>query len=353
MTTAWWDVPNADVVIFMGSNAAENHPISMKWYLRAKENGATLISIDPRFTRTSAKCDIYVPMRSGTDIAILGGLINYAITHNKFHREYVVNYTNASLLLDPRFTFEDGLFSGWNEATRSYDQSTWKFQLDENGEPLRDETLQHPQCVFQQLKKVYEGYTPERVSEVSGIPVEKFLEIAEIITSTGQAGKSAVFVYAMGWTQHTKGVQNIKCAGILQMLLGNIGVAGGGIAAHRGHANVQGATDLALLNHDLPGYLGTPKVAHKDLKTFLEKTTPRSGYWVNKPKFFKSLLKAWWGDAATPENDFAYHYLPKGKDPSYSHYDIFQAYWRDASRGSSSSGRTRRWARPTRARSPR
>lgn len=333
MTTSWWDMPNADVVIFMGSNAAENHPISMKWYLRAKENGAKLISIDPRFTRTSAKCDLYLPMRSGTDIAILGGLINYAITNNRFHKEYVQRYTNAALLLDPRFKFEDGMFSGWNEATKSYDQATWQFQLDEQGNPKRDDTLQDPHCVFQQLKQVYAEYTPERVSAVSGIPVEKFKEAAEIITSTGRAGKSAVFVYAMGWTQHTKGVQNIKCSGVLQMLLGNIGTSGGGIAAHRGHANVQGATDLAVLYHDLPGYLGTPSRAHKDLATFIDKTTPKSGYWVNKPKFMVSLLKAWWGDAATAANDWAYHYLPKGKDPSYSHYDIFQAILEDRIKG--------------------
>jgi formate dehydrogenase-N alpha subunit len=325
MTTAWWDVANADVVIFMGSNAAENHPISMKWYLRAKENGATLIHLDPRYTRTSAMCHMWVPMRSGTDIAILGGLINWAITNNHFHREYVVQYTNAALLLDPSFTFSEGLFSGWDAAKNSFDQASWKYQVDEQGSPKRDDTLQDPHCVFQQLKKVYEGYTPEQVSAVSGIPVAQFREVAELVTSTGMAGKSAVFVYAMGWTQHTKGVQNIRCAAVLQLLLGNVGVPGGGIAAHRGHANVQGATDLAVLYHDLPGYLGTPAKAHKDLATFLDKTTPKTSYWVNKPKFMKSLLKAWWGDAARPENDFAYHFLPKGSAPSYSHYDIFQA----------------------------
>jgi len=324
MTTAWWDVANADVVIFMGSNAAENHPISMKWYLRAKENGAALISIDPRFTRTSSKCDIWVPMRSGTDIAILGGFINYALNTGRFHREYVVNYTNAALLLDPGFSFNEGLFSGWNASSVAFDQATWKFQLDEKGNPKRDDTLQDPNCVFQHLKRIYAGYTPEKVAAVAGMPVEKFKQVAEIITATGTAGKSAVFVYAMGWTQHTKGVQNIRCASVLQMLLGNIGVPGGGIAAHRGHANVQGATDLAILYHDLPGYLGTPSKAHKDLATFLDKTTPKTGYWINKPKFMISMLKAWWGDAATKENDWAYHYLPKGSAPSYSHYDIFQ-----------------------------
>lgn len=334
MTTSWWDVPNSDVVVFMGSNAAENHPISMKWYLRAKENGATLISIDPRFTRTSAKCDLYVPMRSGTDIAILGGVINYALATDRFHKDYVVNYTNASFLLDPKFSFEEGLFSGWNETTRTYDQSTWKFQTDGKGEPKRDDSLQDPMTVFQQLKKIYAGYTLERVSDVSGIPVDQLKQVAELITGTGVPGKAAVFVYAMGWTQHTKGVQNIKAAGVLQMLLGNIGTGGGGIAAHRGHANVQGATDLAILYQDLPGYLGYPTRAHKDLATFLDKTTPKSGYWApNKGKFTVSLLKAWWGDAATKETDFAYNYLPKMSDPSYSHYDIFDAILKDRIHG--------------------
>lgn len=334
MTTSWWDVVNADVVIFMGSNAAENHPISMKWYLRAKENGATLISIDPRFTRTSSKCDLYIPMRSGTDTAVLGGFINHALTTGKFHQDYVVNYTNASLLLDPKFDFNEGLFTGWNEQTKSYDQSTWKYQLDEKGNPLRDNTLQNPNTVFQKLKKIYSGYTLERVSEVAGIPLDRLKEVADVITSTGQAGKSAVFVYAMGWTQHTKGVQNIRMSTLLQMLLGNAGVAGGGIAAHRGHANVQGATDLAVLYHDLPGYLGTPSKAHKDMKTFLEKTTPKSGYWApNKGKFLTSMLRAWYGEAANASNDYAFHYLPKGSDPSYSHYDIFQQILSDRVKG--------------------
>jgi formate dehydrogenase major subunit len=171
MTTAWWDVANADVVVFMGSNPSENHPISMKWYLRAKENGSTLIHIDPRFTRTSAKCDLWVPMRSGTDIAILGGLINYAITTGRFHKDYVVNFTNAALLLDPGFTFDEGLFSGWNATAKSFDQSTWKFQVDAQGNPMRDNTLQDPHCVFQQLKKLYAGYTPEKVAAVAGMPV--------------------------------------------------------------------------------------------------------------------------------------------------------------------------------------
>lgn len=333
MTTAFWDFQNSDVIVFMGSNAAENHPIAMKWFLRGKQKGAKVIVIDPRYTRTASKADMWVPFRSGTDIAVLGGLIRYAIENNRFHKEYVARYTNAPLLLDPNFQFEDGLFSGWNPETKRYDQSTWKFQTGPDGLPLRDETLQHPQSVFQHLRRLFAGYTPEKVSEVSGIPVAAFNQIAEIITGTGTAGKAAVFAYAMGWTQHTKGTQNIRTAAILQMLLGNIGVPGGGIAALRGHANVQGATDLAVLYHDLPGYLGQPSEAHPTLQAFLEKTTPKSGYWVNKPKFFVSLLKAWYGDAATAANDYAYDYLPKMGSEIYSHYDIFQAMLQDKVKG--------------------
>ncbi|MFZ5816958.1 MAG: formate dehydrogenase-N subunit alpha [Bacillota bacterium] len=325
MTTSFWDIPNADVVVFMGSNAAENHPISFKWFLRAKQKGAKVIVVDPRYTRTASKADWWIPFRSGSDIAVLGGLINYAITHNKFHREYVVKYTNASLLVDPKFSFDEGLFSGWDPEGKRYNQATWAFQT-ENGKPKADETLQDPHTVFQHIKRIYAAYTPEKVSEISGISVEDFIKFAEIVTSTGQAGKSAVFAYAMGWTQHTKGVQNIRCSTLLQMLLGNIGVAGGGIAALRGHANVQGATDLAVLYHDLPGYLGQPNEAHKSLSDFLAKTTAKASYWENKPKFFVSLLKAWWGDKATAANEFGFHYLPKmAAGTTYSHYDIFQS----------------------------
>ncbi|MFZ5828220.1 MAG: formate dehydrogenase-N subunit alpha [Bacillota bacterium] len=326
MTTSFWDIQNADVVVFMGSNAAENHPISFKWFLRAKQKGAKVIVVDPRYTRTASKADWWIPFRSGTDIAVLGGLINYAIANNKFHRDYVVKYTNAALLVNEKFTFDEGLFSGWDPEAKRYNQATWGFQTDANGQPLADESLQNPNTVFQHIKRIYSIYTPEKVSEISGISVDDFKKLAEYVTSTGQAGKSAVFAYAMGWTQHTKGVQNIRCSTVLQMLLGNIGVPGGGIAALRGHANVQGATDLAVLYHDLPGYLGQPTEGHKTLKEFLDKTTPKSGYWVNKPNFFVSLLKAWWGDSATAANEYGYQYLPKmAGGETYSHYDIFQS----------------------------
>jgi len=326
MTTALWDVPRTDLVVFMGSNAAENHPISMKWFLRAKENGAKFIVLDPRFTRSASKADWYIPFRAGSDIVVLGGLIRYAIENGRFHRDYVLHYTNASLLVNPRFGFHDGLFTGWDPEAKTYNRASWTYQLDENGNPLRDMTLQHKDTVFQHLRRQFAKYTPEMVSEATGIPVETFIQLAEEITATCAPDKSAVFAYAMGWTQHTKGVQNIRTAAMLQLLLGNIGVPGGGIAALRGHANVQGATDLAVLWHDLPGYLGIPRTSHRTLDEFIEKTTPSSGFWLNKKKFMVSLLKAWWGEHATPENDFAYHYIPKARADkhAYSHYDIFE-----------------------------
>ncbi|HLN60244.1 MAG TPA: formate dehydrogenase-N subunit alpha [Symbiobacteriaceae bacterium] len=326
MTTAFWDLPNADVIVFMGSNAAENHPIAFKWFLRAKQKGAKLIVVDPRFTRTASKADWWVPFRSGSDIAVMGGLINYAISTGKIHRDYVVKYTNAALLVHPDFKFDEGLFSGWDPQNKKYNQATWAFQTGPDGLPLKDETLENPNTVYQHIKRIYSAYTPEKVSEASGISKEDFVKLADLICSTAAAGKSACFAYAMGWTQHTKGVQNIRSSTLLQMLLGNIGVPGGGIAALRGHANVQGATDLAVLYHDLPGYLGQPTEAHKTLKEFLDKTTAKNSYWLNKPKFMVSLLKAWWGEHATAENEFGYHYIPKmAGTETYSHYDIFQS----------------------------
>ncbi len=326
MTTSFWDIPNADVVIFMGSNAAENHPISFKWFLRAKQKGAKIIAVDPRFNRTASKADWWIPFRSGTDIAVLGGLINYAITNNKIHRDYVVNYTNAALLVHPDFKFDEGLFSGWDDQGKKYNQATWAFQVGPDGKPLRDEKLENPNTVYQHIKRIYAGYTPAKVSAITGIAEADFIKFAETVTATGVPGKSAVFAYAMGWTQHTVGVQNIRACTLIQMLLGNAGVPGGGVAALRGHANVQGATDLAVLYHDLPGYLGQPTEAHKNLKDFNDKTTPKNSYWINKPKFMVSLLKAWYGDAAKAENDFAFHYIPKmAGGTTYSHYDIFQS----------------------------
>jgi len=327
MTNHWIDVKNADAILIMGSNAAENHPIAFKWVEVARERGAVLISVDPRFTRTSALADIYAPMRSGADIAFLGGMINHVLANNLFQREYVVEYTNAAFLLDPAFGFKDGYFSGWDPAKKTYDRATWKFQLEADGTPKQDKSLKDPNTVFQRLRRHFGRYTPEMVERVCGTPRADFLKVADAFARTGAPDRAGTIMYAMGWTQHSKATQLIRTAAILQLLLGNIGVAGGGVNALRGLSNVQGSTDMALLFHILPGYLGTPTRAnHPTLQEYLDKETPKTGYWVNKPKFFVSLLKAWYGEAARKDNEFAYQYLPKNSG-NYSHMDLFEAMY--------------------------
>ncbi len=323
MTTNLIDVQNADVIM-PTSNWAECHPVSYKWVMKAKERGATIIHVDPRFTRTSATADIWVPIRSGTNIVFFGGLIRYAIENKKYFHDYVINYTNASFLVDPSFktpTDLNGFFTGYDPAKRSYDQSTWKFQLDENGYPKQDLTLRDPHCVFQLLRRHYSLYTPEMVERVCGIPKELFLKVEDIFCSASGPDKTATISYALQLNQSTNGVQQIRALTMLQLLLGNIGRPGGGVVALRGHSNVQGATDYGTLYHMLPGYPPMPlQGPHPTLMDYLEKTTPKGGYWVNNPKFVVSLLKAWWGPAATKENDFAYDYLPKReKADAYSH----------------------------------
>ncbi len=327
MTNHWIDVKNADVILIMGSNAAENHPIAFKWVEAARERGAVLLSVDPRFSRTSALADLYAPLRSGTDIVFLGGMINGVLANNLFHRDYVVEYTNAPFLLDPAFGFKDGYFSGWDPDKKTYDRATWKFQVEADGSPKQDKSLKDPHTVFQHLRRHFARYTPEMVERVCGTSKEEFLKVAEAFAKTGAPGKAGTIMYAMGWTQHSKATQLIRTAAILQLLLGNIGVAGGGVNALRGLANVQGSTDMALLFNVLPGYLGTPtRKDHPMLAAYLEKETPKSGYWVNKPKFFVSLLKAWYGAAATKDNEFAYQYLPKNS-ANYSYMDLFEAMY--------------------------
>jgi len=327
MTNHWIDVKNADAVLIMGSNAAENHPIAFKWVLAAMERGAVLLSVDPRFSRTSALADLYAPLRSGTDIAFLGGMINHVLRNNLFQREYVGEYTNASFLLDPAFGFKDGYFTGWDPEKKTYDRATWKFQVEADGTPKQDGSLRDPHTVFQHLRRHFARYTPEMVERVCGTPKAEFLRVAEAFARTGAPGKAGTIMYAMGWTQHSKATQLIRTAAILQMLLGNIGVAGGGVNALRGLSNVQGSTDMALLFHILPGYLGMPtRKDHPTLAAYLEKETPKTGYWVNKPKFFVSLLRAWYGEAATKDNEFAYQYLPKNS-ANYSYMDLFEAMY--------------------------
>jgi formate dehydrogenase major subunit len=320
MTNHWIDLKNSDCILIMGSNAAENHPISMKWVQRAKDNGAVLISVDPRFTRTSARADIYAPLRSGTDIAFLGGMIKYIIDNNKYFPEYVLNYTNAAVIVGDNYGFSDGLFSGYNPKARSYDKSTWALKKDDKGKLVRDETLQDLRCVLQLLKQHYSRYTPEKVSEITGTPAPDLLKVYETYASTGTKDRAGTIMYAMGWTQHTVGVQNIRTMAIIQLLLGNIGIAGGGVNALRGESNVQGSTDHALLFHLLPGYLGTPTASLATLEAYNAAKTPKTAdpmsanWWQNFPKYSVSLLKSFWGDKATKENDFGYAWLPKLDD---------------------------------------
>ncbi|MBT2663784.1 formate dehydrogenase-N subunit alpha [Bacillus sp. ISL-45] len=329
MTNHWSDLQNTDCALIMGGNPAENHPISFRWLTKAKEKGGKIVSVDPRFTRTSSKADVYASLRSGTDIAFMGGMINYALENNLIHREYVAEYTNASFIVKKDFEFNDGLFSGYDEATRKYDKTKWAFETDEEGNPKKDKTLTHPRSVFQLLKKHFSRYDVDSVIAVTGTPKEDYLKVCETFCSTSKIGKSGTIMYAMGTTQHTVGTQNVRAFGIIQLLLGNIGLPGGGINAMRGESNVQGSTDFALLYHLLPGYVGTPTAIpeHTTLEGYNKKETPAGGYWSNKPKFLVSMLKAWYGPNATKANEFGYQYLPKG-NKNYSHINLFNAMYK-------------------------
>ena len=317
MTNHWIDLKNSDCILVMGSNAASNHPISMKWVTKAKENGGKVISVDPRFTQTSAIADFYAPLRSGTDIAFLGGMIKYIIDNDKHFKEYVVSYTNAPFVVDEKFSFSDGLFSGYDEKKRAYDKATWAFKKDDKGFFVRDETLENPRSVFQLAKAHYARYTPEKVSEITGTPIKDLLKVYELYSATGTKDKAGTIMYAMGWTQHTVGVQNIRAMSIVQLLLGNMGIAGGGVNALRGESNVQGSTDQALLFHILPGYLKMPLATQATLEVYNTQSTPKAAdprsanWWQNYPKYSVSLLKSFWGDHATKENEFGYALLPK------------------------------------------
>ncbi len=328
MTNHWSDLQNTDCALIMGGNPAENHPISFRWLTKAQEKGGKIVSVDPRFTRTSSKADVYAQLRSGTDIAFMGGMIKYAIDNELYHKDYVVNYTNAPFILKEDYKFNDGLFSGYDEATRKYDRTTWAFETNEDGTPKQDKTLKHPRSVFQLMKQHYNRYDVDTVISVTGTPKNDYLKVCETFCATGQVGKSGTIMYAMGTTQHTVGSQNVRAFGMIQLLLGNIGLPGGGINAMRGESNVQGSTDFALLHHLLPGYVGTPtaKPQHATLADYNANETPAAGYWSNKPKFLVSMLKAWYGDNATKANDFAYDYLPKG-NKNYSHINLFKAMY--------------------------
>ena len=330
MTNSWVDIKNANVILVMGGNPAEAHPCGFKWAIEAKvKNKARIIVVDPRFTRTAAVADIYAQIRPGADIAFLGGVIHYLFANDKILHEYVRNYTNAPFLVREDFQFEEGLFSGYNAEKRSYDKTTWAYELDQDGYAKVDATMQDPRCVLQLMKKHFAAYTPEAVSSVTGVSQEQFSRICELIATTAAPDRTLTSLYALGWTQHTVGSQNIRAMACIQLLLGNIGMPGGGVNALRGHSNIQGLTDLGVMSHLLPGYLGLPVEAEPNLTTYLEKRTPKPlrpgqmNFWQNYPKFIVSLLKAWYGPAATKENDFAYEYLPKN-DKVYDILQVFQ-----------------------------
>lgn len=329
MTNHWVDIKNADLVLIMGGNAAEAHPCGFKWVTEAKAHRkARLIVVDPRFTRSAAVSDFYAPIRAGSDIAFLAGLINYLLSHDKIHHEYVKNYTDFSFLVKDEYTFENGLFSGYDAEKRKYDKSTWGYQLGEDGYAITDPTLQHPRCVYQMMKAHYSRYTPDMVSTICGTPKEAFLKVCEMIAETSASNKTMTIMYALGWTQHSQGSQMIRTGAMVQLLLGNIGVAGGGMNALRGHSNIQGLTDLGLLSNLLPGYMTLPGDAEQDYQAYIDKraTKPlRPGqlsYWQNYGKFHVSTMKAWYGDAATAENNWCYDWLPKLDKP----YDLLQVF---------------------------
>jgi formate dehydrogenase major subunit len=330
MTNHWVDIKNTDLVLVMGGNAAEAHPCGFKWVTEALEHRkAKLIVVDPRFTRSAAVADFYAPIRVGTDIAFLGGVINYLIANNKIHKEYVLNYTNAPFLVREDYNFEDGVFSGYNAEKRSYDKSTWAYQLDKDGYAIVDETLENPYSVYQLMKKHFSRYTPEMVETICGTPKDKFLKVAEMLGTTCTPDKVMTILYALGWTQHSKGSENIRTMAMIQLLLGNMGRAGGGVNALRGHANVQGITDQCAYSEVLPGYLSAPTDADDTRQKYIDARTPKPlrpnqmNFGQNFVKWHTSQQKAWWGDAATVENDFAYDYLPK-RDGAYDILAIFE-----------------------------
>jgi formate dehydrogenase major subunit len=338
----------------MGSNMAEQHPVGFQWVIEAKERGATVMHVDPRYTRTSAMADLHVPLRPGTDIAFLGGVINYILENDRQFTDYVRHYTNARVIINEQFqdTDElDGFFSGWVPEDRNYLISSWGYagtkgelpagKKEQTGDvsgdqahgahgmtlkhgepPEEDWTLQHPNCVFQILRRHFARYTPEVVEQICGVPREKLVQVAEILCRNSGRERTSAICYAVGWTQHTTGVQNIRAASIVQLLLGNIGRPGGGILALRGHANIQGSTDIPTLFDILPGYIPMPHPdSGDDLDTFVELNGPDTGAWGSLKAYTVSLLKAWWGEAATPENTFAFPYLPR-INGDHSHYPM-------------------------------
>ncbi len=292
----------------MGSNMAENHPVAFQWVVQAKLRGATVIHVDPRFTRTSALARRHVPIRAGSDIVFLGALVNHVLSGEHYFKDYIIPYTNASALVSEDFRdTEDlgGLFSGWDERSGRYDPASWQL----TGE--RDETLQHPRCVLQVLKRHFARYTPDLVEQACGVPRESFAAVADAVTRNSGRDRTTAFVYSVGWTQHTAGVQNIRTAAILQALLGNMGRPGGGIMALRGHASIQGSTDVPTLFDLLPGYLPMPRAGQDDFDAYVSAGQQPAGFWGPFRSYAVSLLRAWFGDAATADNEWCFGYLPR------------------------------------------
>jgi formate dehydrogenase major subunit len=343
----------------MGSNMAENHPVGFQWVMEARERGARVIHVDPRFTRTSAMATRHVRIRAGSDIAFLGGIVNYILEHDRWFREYVLRYTNARVILHEDFQdTEDleGLFSGWDADTGTYDIQSWQYKganlhaaagareegfappkghaaghggagarLHHGEPPEEDETLEHPRCVFQVLKRHYSRYTPELVAETCGCSVDDFLAVADALCENSGRDRTSAFVYSVGWTQHTVGVQYIRTASIIQLLLGNVGRPGGGILALRGHASIQGSTDIPTLYDILPGYLTMPHaIDYEGLHGFVEVNRSGAGWWGKFDAYVVSLLKAWWGPAATAENDFCFDYLPRIDQDNSTYWTLDQ-----------------------------
>jgi len=359
MTNGWIDIKNADMMLIMGGNPAENHPCGFKWAVEAKrQRNAKMIVVDPRYTRTAAVSDLFLQIRAGSDIAFLGGVIRYALENERIAKEYLVNYTNATFVIKEGFKLpDDGLYSGYDHDKQTYDKSTWNYEeagaqsaAKSDAPPalpsnvVYDTNLNHPRCVYQLLKQQYSRYTPEMVERITGIPKDQFLKAADLFTSirtNGDTKKVATVIYAVGWTQHSFGSQIIRTAAMLQMLMGNVGRAGGGVNALRGHSNIQGATDMAGIFDNLPGYLKVPTPADKDFDAWMTRITPKASkpkdwesfnYWSNTPKFAASFLKAMYGDAATKQNHWAFDYLPK-VDREYSWTHIWDDMYRGKVKG--------------------
>lgn len=331
MTNHWIDLGNSDCIMVIGANPAETFPNGFRWILQAKEKGAKCTHVDPRFTRTSAQADIYAMLRTGTDIAFVGGMINYVIQNNLYHEEYVREYTDASFLVNPNYEFNEGLFSGYDAAKRIYDKSTWQYQLDEMGIPKMDKSLQDPNCVFQLLKKHYSRYDVDTVCKITGTSKDVYLEVCRTYAATGQKGKAGAIVFSSGANQHSQATQIVRSYAILQLLLGNIGVAGGGLNAIAGAVNGIGCTLNGRLFHILPGMLPMLKAQDENLARYLDRVTPPKSKmertvspWIRRPNYVISLLKAWYGDAATKANEFGWGYLPK-IGANYSWIPLFEA----------------------------